>query len=149
MDTTGPHPGPGLPAGNPGTTGNPAIPPPAPAATGRHGRRWLIAGAVIVLLIIIAAALIIFGIIRLGPEPIVGTWSIGETSVRMVCDPDGTATLRYPDTGDYAVGRWERIGEDTYQFSSGKAGTKIVVIYDPISDVLHTKDFSVIFVRVR
>jgi len=89
----------------------------------------------------------VFGVFRTANDPIVGTWTIESTGLLMQFDMNGTATLRYPDTGYYAVGRWERVAENRYQLLSAKGTPSPLLSYDPIADVLHTNDFSILFIK--
>lgn len=128
-----------MPATAPGGT-------PATPATPSH-RTVFIAAGIIVLVIVIAATLLLSGVIDTSPDPIVGTWNVGSTTLRMQFGSDGTATLHYPDTGDYAVGRWQKVAENRYQLTSASGTTSPLLTYDPIADTLQTGDYTLVFSR--
>jgi hypothetical protein len=133
LKNTEPHPESG-PARTPADFRKPGIP-----------KIWILAGVIIVLVIIVVAILA-FGVLGTG-DPVVGTWTVGSTGLRMEFDANGTATLRYPDTGYFAAGRWEKVAEGKYRLSSAKGTQSPLLSYDPVADALHTDDFSMIFTR--
>jgi len=126
-------------------TGNPAT--PATVTTARSKRKWILTGAIFVLIVIIAVAFLVFGVLRTTSDPIVGTWTVEPAGLQMQFDTNGTATLRYPETGYYAVGRWEKVAENRYQLYSTSGTKSPLLSYDPIADALHTDDFSIIFIK--
>ncbi|MDP2796851.1 MAG: hypothetical protein Q8N94_04990 [Methanoregula sp.] len=126
-------------------TGNPATPATVKAA--RSTRKWILTGGIFLLIVIIAAAFLVFGVLRTPNEPIVGTWTVESTGLQMQFDMNGTATLRYPETGYYAIGRWEKVAENRYQLLSAKGTPSPLLSYDPIADALHTDDFSMLLIK--
>jgi hypothetical protein len=138
------NPGPVLPMQVAEPMGNPAT--PATVTTARPKRKWILIGGILVLVVIIIVALLAFGVLST-KDPIVGTWSLEPAGLLMEFDMNGTATLRYPDTGNYAVGRWENVAENRYQLSSVKGTKSPLLSYDPIAGALHTDDFSIIFIK--
>ncbi|WAC04852.1 MAG: hypothetical protein OS112_10420 [Methanoregula sp.] len=137
-------PGPVLPIQVVNPIGNPAT--PVTVNTARSKKRWIVIAGILVLIVIIVVALLAFGILSTS-DPIVGTWTVESTGLQMQFDTNGMATLRYPDTGYYAIGRWERVAENRYQLYSAKGTKSPLLSYDPIADALHTDDFSIIFVK--
>jgi hypothetical protein len=138
-------PGPVLPMQVADPTGNPAT--PTTVNTARSKRKWILTGAILVLIVIIAVAFLVFGVLRTTNDPIVGTWTVEPAGLQMQFDMNGTATLRYPETGYYAIGRWEKVAENRYQLYSAKGTKSPLLSYDPIADALHTDDFSIIFIK--
>ncbi len=126
-------------------TGNPAT--PTTANTARSKRKWILTGAIFVLIVIIAVAFLVFGVFGTSIDPVVGTWTVESTGLQMQFDMNGTAILRYPETGNYAVGRWEKVEENRYQLYSAKGTKSPLLSYDPIADALYTDDFSILFVK--
>ena len=126
-------------------TGNPAK--PTTVNTARSKRKWILTGGILVLIIIIVVAFLVFGVLRTTNDPIVGTWTVESTGLQVQFDINGTATLRYPEMDDYAVGRWEKVAENRYHLLSAKGTPSPLLSYDPISDVLHTDDFSILFIK--
>lgn len=145
MDEEKQSPGPFPPMQVADPTGNPAA--PATVNTARSKRKWILTGGILVLIIIIVVAFLVFGVLRTTNDPIVGTWTVESTGLQMEFDVNGTATLRYPEMDDYAVGRWEKVAEDQYRLYSAKGDQSPLLSYDPIADALHTDDFSIIFIK--
>lgn len=127
------------PTVNPATT--------TPVNTARSRRKWILAGGIFVLIVIIVLAFLVFGVLRSTNDPIVGTWTVGSSGLQMQFDMGGRATLQYPETGYYAIGRWEKVAENQYRLYSTKGTPSPFLSYDPIADALHTDDFSIIFIR--
>jgi len=138
-------PGPNLPMQVADPTGNPVT--PTTVNTVRSKRKWILTGGIVVLIVIIVVAFLVFGIVRTTSDPIVGTWTVESTGLQMQFDMNGTATLRYPETGYYAVGRWEKVRENQYQLSSATGTKSPLLSYDPMADAMHTDDYSMIFTR--
>jgi len=126
-------------------TGNPAT--PATVNTARSKRKWIFVAGILVLIVIIAGAFLVSGILRTTSDPIVGEWTVDSTGLQMQFDVDGTATLRYPETGYSAVGRWQKVAENQYQLSSATGTKSPLLSYDPMADAMHTDDYSMIFAR--
>jgi len=139
------RPNPVLPMPSADPTGNPAT--PATADTARSKRKWIFLGGILVLIVIIVVALLGSGVLDTTPDPIIGTWAVGSTNLQMQFDANGTAVLRYMDTGNYAVGRWQKVAENLYQLSSATGTKSPFLSYDPIADGLQTSDYSLIFTR--
>lgn len=136
-------PEPVLPMQVAGPTGIPAT--STTANTARLKRKWIFIAGILVLIVIIVAALLVLGIGNTTPDPIIGTWAVGSANLQMQFDENGTAVLRYPDTGYYAVGRWQKVAENKYQLSSATGTKSPLLSYDPIADGLQTTDYSLIF----
>ncbi|MDD1694511.1 MAG: hypothetical protein LUQ71_07285 [Methanoregula sp.] len=130
-----------------GPGGNPAA--PATTNTARPKKKWIIVAGILVLVVIIASALLVLGVVDTTPDPIIGTWAVGSTNLQMQFGADGTAVLRYPDTGYSATGRWEKVAENQYRLSSATGIKSPLLSYDPIADSLQTGDYSLIFSRRR
>jgi len=145
MDEEKQSPDPILPMQVADPTGNPAT--PTTVNTARSKRKWILTGGILVLIVIIVVAFQVFGVLRTTKDPIVGTWTVESTGLQMQFDMNGTATLYYPDTGYYAVGRWEKVRENQYQLYSIKGTPSPLLSYDPIADALHTDDFSILFIK--
>jgi hypothetical protein len=126
-------------------TGDPAT--PTTVNTARSKRKWILTGGILVLIVIIVVAFLVFGVLRDPNDPLVGTWTVESTGLQMQFDMNGTATLHYPETGYYAIGRWEKVAENHYRLYSTKGTPSPLLSYDPIADALHTDDYSMIFVR--
>jgi hypothetical protein len=145
MDEEKQSPGPVPPMQVADPTGNPAI--TTTVNTARSKRKWILTGGIFVLIVIIVVAFLVFGVLRTTNDPIVGTWTVGSTGLQMQFDMNGTATLQYPETGYYAIGRWEKVAENQYQLYSTKGTSSPLLSYDPIAGALHTDDFSIIFIK--
>jgi len=143
MKTTQPSPVPPMQVADP--TGNPAT--TTTVNTARSKRKWILTGGISVLVVIIVVAFLVFGVLRTTNDPIVGTWTVESTGLQMQFDMNGTATLQYPETGYYAVGRWEKVAENQYRLYSTKGTKSPLLSYDPIADALHTDDFSIVFIK--
>jgi hypothetical protein len=125
--------------------GNPA--PPAIVNPPQSKRKKIIIIGILVLILIITGAILVFWVFSTQADPIIGTWSVEPAGLQMQFDANGMATLRYPATGDYATGRWEKVAENRYHLLSAKGVVSPPLTYDSIADTLHTDDFSLIFVR--
>jgi hypothetical protein len=145
MDEEKQSPGPFTPMQVANPTGNPATPTTVNMAQSK--RKWILTGGILVLIVIIVVAFLVFGVLRTTKDPIVGTWTVESTGLQMQFDMNGTATLQYPETGYYSVGRWEKVAENQYQLYSTKGTPSPLLSYDPIAGALHTDDFSIIFIK--
>ncbi|MDP3564021.1 MAG: hypothetical protein Q8R70_05980 [Methanoregula sp.] len=80
-------------------------------------------------------------------DPVTGTWDLGSTGMRMQFGADGTATLTSPATGYHSTGSWVRISEGRYRLRSASGTESPGLIYDPLAGLMHTEDYSTVFIR--
>jgi hypothetical protein len=120
---------------------------PATAGTQKPQRTVFILAGIIVLVVIVAVALLVSGVLDFSPDPVIGTWTAGPGNLQMQCAADGSAMLRNTDTGTPVSGKWQKVAENRYQFVSATGTKSPLLVYDPISDVLRTADYSLVFAR--
>jgi hypothetical protein len=121
-----------------------STPPLAPASL---KKKWIILGVIVILIAISLGVLLAISLTSSSPDPIVGNWTVDSTGWKMKFDPSGTATLYDSTTGDYSIGRWEKIAEYQYQLYSKNGTPSSLLYYDPIAGAMHTDDFSTIFIK--
>ncbi len=91
---------------------------------------------------------LVSGLFGNASDPIIGTWEIYPTNLTMRYDVNGTAVLLDPVTGYFAVGHWEKVGEDEYHLYSRKGGESAVLFYNPLQDALYTEDLTTVFFKL-
>ena len=80
-------------------------------------------------------------------DPIIGTWDIGSTGMQMEFGADGSATLSSSTSGDHSTGSWENIATGRYQIRSASGVVSPVMVYDPLAGMMHSEDYSTVFIR--
>lgn len=80
-------------------------------------------------------------------DPIIGTWEIGSTGMQMQFSADGSATLSSSTSGDHSTGSWENIATGRYHLRSASGVVSPVMVYDPLAGMMHSEDYSTIFIR--
>jgi hypothetical protein len=80
-------------------------------------------------------------------DPVIGMWDLGSTGMQVQFSADGTATLTSPATGSHSTGSWERASEGHYRLRSASGTMSPDLVYDPLAGLMHTTDYSAVFIR--